>query len=273
MGLDFTAIIDKYIPQIHHFIDIYDYEEVIHDKLSARNKKRASQDRPYSPFLDGDFYDLLMFTTKVGDGITDERLVWSMVNLLGCYNALLEALNERLLPEQKGLLADTIGKVLRNANKDYRHYFGELFALDVALKNGFEFCKSAVQIGNKKDAEYLIKDSQDGREYMLEVVNVLVANPNPKLTKEKLAWKLNNKLKEGADGSNFILLPVIWWEKLETVEALAKGIEEWDVKKFGPFKDDRVLPPFSLFPIMMRSGNLKWEFTFISKVLVGFNLE
>ena len=144
--LNFKELVQKFIPNILHFIDIDQYEEIIHQKIKARNEKRVLQDRPYNPFMDGDFYDLLMFTTRIGDGITEERLVWNMVNLLFCYDALLERLKTRLLPEQKGLLTDTISKVFRNANKDYRHYFGELFALDVALNSNLVSCETAARL-------------------------------------------------------------------------------------------------------------------------------
>lgn len=271
--LNFKEIIERFIPNIHHFIDVYQYEDLITQKIDVRNEKRELLDRGYNPYCDGDFYDLLFFTTRIGDGITDELLVSNMVNLLVCYDALLLSLQNRLTETQKTLLTDTISKVFRNANNQYRNYFGELFALDAALNYGFELIDTAAKLGNRKDVEYWIADKNNGRQYFLEVVNIKLTNPNPKIIQKKLNWKINDKLKGGVDGSNFILLPIVWSETTSNIIALAKGIAEWDSDKYGEFKDKRILQPFALFMIPTRNGMLRWEFCQISKSLVGFDSE
>ncbi len=264
--LDFMGIIRKYIPNILHFVDVKQFEELIREKINVRNEKREKLDRGYNPFNDGDFYDLLFFTTRIGDGVTDEHLVSAMVNLLGCYESLFLSLKNRLLEGQRTLLTDTVSKIFRNANNQYRHYIGELLVLDTALNSDFEFNEAAAKIGSIKDAEFLIANRNDGKTYLLEVVNITLTDTNPREVRRKLVRKRNDKLREGVEGDRFILQPVIWSEVISNIKEFAKKISEWDGYHF----DKRVIEPFSLFMLPTESGIPRWEFAKISKTLTGF---
>lgn len=285
------GIMVKFIPNIFHFVEPKSTLKLIERKINKQYHTRLSKSQEaeeltkagevekaekllaYSHFYDGSFYDLLYFASQIHNGVAPNQTMWNLVNLLLCYDGLFYSLNKRLSKQQRKLVEDTALKIFRNTNSHYRHYIGELLALDAALNSDFHLIDTAVQIGNRKDAEYLVIDKRDAKTYLLEVVNVNLKDPNPKETRSKLVWKLNNKLKDGVDGSNFILFPVVWSEVVSNIELLSKGIQDWDVEKYGEYKDERIIEPFALYMIMTKAGMPRWEFTRISKKLSDFKVE
>ena len=258
--LDIKGITEKYVPHILDFVDLDALEFVIQKKLQKKYEARLLIHRGFNPYDDCDFYDLLFLTTKINDPETDQDLVFKLVSLLRCFEVLFKSLSDNLSKEEKLLIGKTVGKIFRNANNHYLHYIGELLVLNSLLTIGYKLNEADVKLGGLKDAEYLITDSRDGEQYLLEVINIRLFNTNPKHTRHKLQQKMNDKTKEGIDESRFYLQPIIWSEKISDIQQLAKNISLWD-----KFHIKNVFEPFALYMFQEQDGSPYWEFTRISR--------
>lgn len=133
--LDVKGLMEKHTPHIFNFITPEELEPIVKEKLTIKLKKRLEQSLipgaspDFDMYEDGDFYDLLYISTKLGDPKSEQRFVVNMIDLLKGINQLFDYIGQALKPELKPLIKDTTLKIFRNTIADYIHYLGELLGL------------------------------------------------------------------------------------------------------------------------------------------------
>lgn len=150
----------------------------------------------------------------------------------------LEELCDALPVEDRVKLGDTIYHMLVQFDHKHRNYIGELLVLNNAVKKQqFSLVKIEAPITKTTSADFLLKNKSDGKEELVEVVNIHIKDTQENLKQfitGKLTDKMEAKTKGEAEHPKFTLVPVVWasFKVLRKIEKLydeGDGIELKDV--------------------------------------------
>lgn len=203
--------------------------------------------------------------------------------LLNYFNILFGEVFKSMNIDSIRLITPILTNFLKTINGDYIHYVGELAVLDSLLKTGkyrlnsiekvIEKCKSvevsAINLNKGKSVDFCVTDILDSRNYLVEVKNVHVDDENPDVVKlrRKLNKKVKVKSKNQEEGTEFIVIPVLWVTKHMTLVTLEKQIKEWD-----NFHVEGVYEPFAFFTFIDEVGRNVFKFNRISTLFENVRL-
>ncbi|WP_126970223.1 hypothetical protein [Gynurincola endophyticus] len=203
-----------YLPAINDIVGDTDFgwgrvEKLFSDEL----KKRTVKANGATLMIEATIYDIIIEVKK-------QNL--QAMRLLSFFQRLLEELSINLTSEEKKIIKKNIRDLLTSFDLKFLNYVGELAVINNLIKSKnyrLEYVETKMVSG--KSIDYRIKKLENGKLYLVEVLNIHLNSDKVENDEEKIKTFLNHRLAHKIESKksdkNFFLIPVLWggWQDIK----------------------------------------------------------
>lgn len=201
-----------YLPAILDIVDDnFDWGRI--DKLfSDEITKRIAKANSGKYEIQATIYDIIIEVKKNNLQAT---------RFLSFFQRLLEELSTNLTGDEHKLIKKNIRDFLTRFDTKYLDYVGELAVINNLVKSKLYRLENVEsKLTSDKRIDFKVKNNDDGKSYLVEVLNIhldsnKIENSDEKILKF-LNYRLENKITSKKSDTNFFLVPVLWggWQDI-----------------------------------------------------------
>lgn len=196
-----------YLPAITDIVGDTDFDWERIDKLfSDEVTKRTVKANGGTLMIEATIYDIIIEVRK-------QNL--EAMRFLSFFQRLLEDLSMNLTDEEKKIIRKNIRDFLTRFDLRYLDYVGELAVINNLIKSKIYRLENVeMKLANEKSIDFKIRKSEDGKIYLVEVLNIHLDSNKVEADEEKikkfLTYRLEKKIASKKSDINFFLVPVLW---------------------------------------------------------------
>lgn len=205
-----------YLPAITDIVGEMDFgweriDKLFSDELIKRTAKANDNGGTWK--VKATIYDIIIEVKK-------QNL--EAIRLLSFFQRLLEELSMNLTAEEKKIIRKNIRDFLTSFDVRYLDYVGELAVINNLIKSKiYRLGNVETKLASEKRIDFKIKKTEDGKLYLVEVLNIHLDSKKVENDEGKIKIFLNHRLAKKIESKNsdidFFLVPVLWggWQDIK----------------------------------------------------------
>lgn len=206
--------IEFYLPSLIEIVNSTNLDWEIIDKLFSKEiKNRKVKANGEILLVQATIYDIIV-EVKKGN--------LQALRLLSFFQRLLEELSNNLSFEEQKMIKKNIRDFLISFNQSYLNYVGELAVINNIIKSKkYSLEKVETELVSKSRIDFTIRNLDDGKLLLVEVVNIHLNSDKVESDEEKirkfLDYRLSSKIESKKSTTSFFLVPVLWgdWKDIK----------------------------------------------------------
>lgn len=205
-----------YLPAITDIVGDTDFgweriDKLFSDELIKRTAKANENGGTWT--VQATIYDIIIEVKK-------QNL--EAMRFLSFFQLLLEELSMNLTAEEKKIIKKNIRDFLTRFDFRCLDYVGELAVINNLIKSKtYRLENVETKLASEKSIDFKIKKTEDGKLYLVEVLNIHLDGDKVESDEKKIKIFLNHRLTKKIESkksdTNFFLVPVLWggWQDIK----------------------------------------------------------